>query len=234
MIVKADLHVHSVFSDGKPTPSEIVAHALAKGLGAIAVTDHDTFEGGRRAANIARKIGDGLIVVPGAEVRTERGDVLVYCKEPFDFSKNLARLIDGAHKNGCLVVPAHPFDPLKLGVGKEVYSVAGWDAIEVWNASASKRANMMAVEAARALGLPGLANSDAHILEQIGTAYTLIEVQELSVEGVLEAIRRGRVRPHFGSHTLRSLVKWAGWSLERRLRAALGLERDWLEGSGSE
>ena len=40
-----DLHVHSTYSDGTDTPSEIVSKALSKGLKAIALTDHDTVDG---------------------------------------------------------------------------------------------------------------------------------------------------------------------------------------------
>ena len=37
-----DLHVHSTKSDGSYTPSELVEHAIEKGLSAFALTDHDT------------------------------------------------------------------------------------------------------------------------------------------------------------------------------------------------
>ena len=40
-----DLHLHTTASDGVMSPSEIVRYAKAKGLQAIAITDHDTIEG---------------------------------------------------------------------------------------------------------------------------------------------------------------------------------------------
>lgn len=40
-----DLHVHSIFSDGTFTPTELINLAKEKNLGAIALTDHDTFDG---------------------------------------------------------------------------------------------------------------------------------------------------------------------------------------------
>ena len=40
-----DLHTHSIFSDGTATPSEIIDGALAAGLSAIALTDHNTVDG---------------------------------------------------------------------------------------------------------------------------------------------------------------------------------------------
>ncbi len=64
-----DLHVHSTKSDGSFTPSELVAHALKKGLSAFALTDHDTTVGIDEAIEAAR--GTGLEVIPGIEFSTE-------------------------------------------------------------------------------------------------------------------------------------------------------------------
>ena len=64
-----DLHVHSNYSDGTFTPSELVAYALAKGLGAFALTDHDTTEGLTEAFDAAG--GTGLEVISGIEFSTE-------------------------------------------------------------------------------------------------------------------------------------------------------------------
>ncbi len=40
-----DLHTHSNRSDGSYTPTELVDYAVAKGLAAVALTDHDTIDG---------------------------------------------------------------------------------------------------------------------------------------------------------------------------------------------
>ena len=44
-----DLHVHSTESDGTFTPTEVIAEAKKAGLSAIALTDHDTATGIRKA-----------------------------------------------------------------------------------------------------------------------------------------------------------------------------------------
>ena len=41
----ADLHLHTLFSDGTFTPEELAAHGARCGLAAMALTDHDTVEG---------------------------------------------------------------------------------------------------------------------------------------------------------------------------------------------
>ena len=67
-----DLHTHSCYSDGRPTPAELVERVRELGLTAFAVTDHNTGRGAREALPLARE--QGLKMVPGIEwyVRWER------------------------------------------------------------------------------------------------------------------------------------------------------------------
>ncbi|TVY00682.1 PHP domain-containing protein [Cohnella terricola] len=64
----ADLHTHTVFSDGMFTPETNVRMALEAGLAAIAITDHDTVAGIPDALEAGRKLG--IVVVPGVELST--------------------------------------------------------------------------------------------------------------------------------------------------------------------
>lgn len=70
--MQVDLHIHSTASDGTWTPPEVVAAALAAGLGAIAVTDHDS------VANVAAThelaVAAGLKFIPGAEICSTKDD----------------------------------------------------------------------------------------------------------------------------------------------------------------
>lgn len=71
----ADLHLHTVFSDGTYTPEEMVFQASKHGLAALALTDHDTIEGCERAAIAARTAG--IEFIPGTELTAEQdGDEL--------------------------------------------------------------------------------------------------------------------------------------------------------------
>lgn len=65
----ADLHIHTRFSDGTYTPEQLVAAALRHGLGALAVTDHDTVEGCAPTATACAAAG--LAFVPGVELTAE-------------------------------------------------------------------------------------------------------------------------------------------------------------------
>ena len=67
----ADLHVHSVASDGALTPEQLVEQAAAAGLTALALTDHDTIAGVERSMAHGRT--RGVEVVPGCELTVYEG-----------------------------------------------------------------------------------------------------------------------------------------------------------------
>jgi hypothetical protein len=64
-----DLHLHTTASDGVLSPSEVVRYAKAKGLQAIAITDHDTIEGCEEGLAEGKRIG--FEVIPGIEISAE-------------------------------------------------------------------------------------------------------------------------------------------------------------------
>jgi predicted metal-dependent phosphoesterase TrpH len=93
--MKVDFHIHTpesqCFSDGLVTPLQVVDAALAAGLQAIAVTDHNTFQGVDRVRDAGRRIG--LTVFPGAEFSTASGHVLALF-DPEDAILRLEALLD--------------------------------------------------------------------------------------------------------------------------------------------
>ncbi len=64
-----DLHLHTTASDGVLSPSGVVRYAKAKGLQAIAITDHDTIEGCEEGLSEGERIG--FEVIPGIEISAE-------------------------------------------------------------------------------------------------------------------------------------------------------------------
>lgn len=64
-----DLHVHSNYSDGSLSPSQLVDLAVEKGLFAFALTDHDTIDGIDEAIESAKE--RPVTVIPGIELSTE-------------------------------------------------------------------------------------------------------------------------------------------------------------------
>ena len=63
---EADLHVHTICSDGTLTPEEVVEEAVKQGLRAVAITDHDCVD----AVKAAQRLGAsrGVYVIPGIEL----------------------------------------------------------------------------------------------------------------------------------------------------------------------
>lgn len=63
---RADLHTHTMCSDGKLSPSELVRKVHERGIRAMAVTDHDTIDGLPEAIETGVKLG--IEVIPGVEL----------------------------------------------------------------------------------------------------------------------------------------------------------------------
>ncbi len=87
-----DLHLHTTYSDGRLSPSEMVSAAVERGLAAIAITDHDVL-GGIEEARAAAPTG--LEVIPGIEMTAQWDGpravhVLGYFVDPTDNALNAA------------------------------------------------------------------------------------------------------------------------------------------------
>ncbi len=73
---KADLHLHTTFSDGALSPSELIERARHAGLTTISITDHDHTGALDEAAGLAAR--EGITVVPGVELSTIVGEADVH------------------------------------------------------------------------------------------------------------------------------------------------------------
>lgn len=204
--------MHSIVSDGALHPASIVKLSRSRRINVISITDHDTFLGSIIASKYVSK---PQILIYGAEVRTYIGDVLVLCPSVIKISKDLWELVDLCRDSNCLVVPAHPFDVLRLGIGRYV-GLDIWDAIEVFNASSDPVSNTIAYLMVHRLGKPLIANSDAHVAELIGASHSLVYVDNPTVDDVLEMIRRSKVVPVM-RYNLSGHIPKLAWSLRRRI-----------------
>ena len=74
--MRADLHIHTYYSDGAYTPAQIAAMAREAGLSLISMTDHDSLAGLEEKTRAAAD--SGLSYVPGWEVSAYRGDLKVH------------------------------------------------------------------------------------------------------------------------------------------------------------
>lgn len=167
--MEVDLHIHSRFSpDSRSRPESIVARALSVGLGAIAVTDHSSWEGWRSAAKAAE---GRLLVVPGAELKTDRGDLLALFVEHEIASTAFASAVDDIRSAGGLAIVPHP--GASRNITRKELEMA--DGFEAFNATLSPAGNRLSVQKAEGLMKPGLGSSDAHLVMEIGNGRTRVE-----------------------------------------------------------
>jgi predicted metal-dependent phosphoesterase TrpH len=75
-ILNADLHCHSVVSDGTLTPEELATRARANGVELWALTDHDEVGGQHRAAAAAKAVG--MKYLTGTEISVTFADITVH------------------------------------------------------------------------------------------------------------------------------------------------------------
>ncbi len=69
-MIEVDLHLHTTFSDGRLTPTQLVRLCAERGLKVVCVSDHDSTEGIREALEAAREFPQ-LTLIPGIELSTD-------------------------------------------------------------------------------------------------------------------------------------------------------------------
>jgi predicted metal-dependent phosphoesterase TrpH len=208
--LKVDLHIHTKHSkDGEIEPKDLVKKAAELGFDAIAVTDHGTVKGAIETKEIARKTAKNLIVFVGQEVKTNKGEVLVYnVRKEIKEEQDLLKTCQEAKKSkGFLVVP-HPFDLMRRGIGENTKSILGYvDAIEGFNArTVINRFNERAMEFTKENNKPMVVGSDSHFLDEFGKTYMLIE-SEKGERGILSAIEKGRFEIVMQKHDMKLSMK---------------------------
>ena len=170
-LIDVDLHMHTDHSYDCATPVEVLlAEAKTRGLGAIAVTDHNEISGALEAQAKA----SGIKVIVGEEVKTaEQGEVIgLFITEKIARGMTLQETIAEIRRQGGIVYVPHPFDRMHsvpdyehlLAVIDEI------DAIEVFNPRvAISEFNEEAVRFAAKYRIPGGAGSDAHVPQGLGS-----------------------------------------------------------------
>ena len=203
LMSKADLHLHTTYSDGRGTVPEVLAHVACSDLRLIAITDHDTIAGAVEAHRLASAFGVQVIV--GEEVTTAEGELLaLFIDSALPPGRPAAETIAAVHAQGGLCIAPHPFawglpSLGKAGLrqrcapGTTPSGVVAWqlDALEGFNASLTwprSACNLAAQRAAHELGVPAVGGSDAHAVATIGRGYTLFPGR--SVDDLYRAIQR--------------------------------------------
>jgi glycosyltransferase involved in cell wall biosynthesis len=171
-LIDVDLHMHTDHSGDCVTPVDVLlATARERGLGAIAVTDHNEISGALDAR--AKSAEYGVKVIVGEEVKTkDQGEVIgLFIEEKIPRGMSLEETIAEIKRQGGLVYVPHPFDRLHSVPDYEhlLAVVDDIDAIEVFNPRIAIPAfNEEAVRFAGKYRIVGGAGSDAHVAQGLG------------------------------------------------------------------
>lgn len=222
-MLAVELHAHSVHSyDGRDSVEQLLDGAREAGLDAIAITDHDDFAAGQRAAELSSK---DLLVIPGMEISSAAGHVLALgIDQPIDKALPFRKTIERIHDASGIAVVPHPFQELRKGIlgALPATEITTADAIEVYNSRLlTGRANRQADSLAEKFEMAKTAGSDAHIAEMVGQAQTLVETDDRTVDGILEAIRNGKTTVQRRRTPYRITLRQVAGSATRRARHQL-------------
>lgn len=220
---RADLHVHTLASDGTAGIVEILDRVEAQGeLDVLAITDHERVDAALAARAIARQRGGRVEIVVGEEVSTLGGHLLaLFIEERVRPLRTMRTTIGEIHEQGGLAIPAHPLVPYPL-------CAQGWvlrrllgdrdprvrpDAIEAFNPTMLGRPwHGRVARFAAEHGLPTVGSSDAHTAEAIATGWTSFPGR--TADDLRAAVLDRRTHHHGSFHGTGSQF----WTFGRQLR----------------
>ena len=220
MIIDIHTHTYPTSDDSTLTPEELIAKAKRIGLDGVCITDHDRFWNPRDIHALARK--HDYLVLPGCEVTTEEGHLLVYGLREYIFGMHKAsyvrELVDDA---GGAIVVAHPYrrfyrkqahtsaaaydEMLNRACDNKVFGIS--DAVEIFNGRGSDAENHFAGDIANRFGLSATGASDAHSLEQVGTYATQFQQPVRCLDDLITELKAGRFSPRALAARASSLVR---------------------------
>jgi predicted metal-dependent phosphoesterase TrpH len=216
--VLCDLHMHTSWShDCAVDPADLIMHAEAIGLGAIAVTDHNVFGGALETSELARD--HELVVIPGEEVKTDgQGEVIgLFLREEIPRGLSFADTVAAIKEQDGLVYLPHPFDRMHSIADPATLQrhLADIDIFEVYNARLLFEAyNDEALRFARKYNLTMGAGSDAHVLQGVGTGGVRMRAFE-GPEEFLLSLRSAQILRRPRSLVYLQSLKWMAQAKER-------------------
>lgn len=200
---KADLHIHTRFSDGMASVETVLERAEhATDLDIIAVTDHEDVRGGLEARELAAKRGLRVEVVAGAEITTRHGHlVALFIEKTPPIFRSVEETIEAIHAQGGIAIAAHPMSWLTRSLSRRTIDRVVeraeegimFDAIEANHSPAGRvTARKTQKRNEERWRLPVCGGSDCHHLPQLGTGWT--EFEGSTPEDLYAALTSGAVR----------------------------------------
>jgi len=191
---RADLHVHSLHSDGHDAMAIICQTAMAAGLSVIAITDHDRLDGALEAQTLVAANGWPLEIVVGEEIGTQSGHLLgLFLSEVVPAGLSLNQSLQLIAQQGGLAVAAHPLVPHPKSISAraierslaEGFNLTALESHNPTPGARLRRGQIQRLAFRHRLALTG--GSDAHSANLIGRAQTRFAGQSaLELRAALE------------------------------------------------
>jgi predicted metal-dependent phosphoesterase TrpH len=191
-----DLHVHeNLYSPcSRMSLETAVRAARAAGLDGLCVTDHDSMDIRKSAADFIRRSDFPIFV--GAEISTRDGHIVVLgIDETPPACTRAEEVVAFTLARGGFCFAAHPFRYDGSGPGRTLPYLDDLPGIEVCNGGNSEEENAHAVSLCRKTGLIPVAGSDAHRPENVGRFATWFPETVRSVAELAAALNAGRCSP---------------------------------------
>lgn len=233
-LAKADVHIHTDYSDGRPTVEEVLHYVQHEtNLDVIAITDHDTIEGALYAKELMKKKKYRFELIVGEEVSSNEGHILgLFLNKKIEPNQPAHEVIKQIHAQGGIAIAAHPFYKSRMNNGKTIWArgvgattliqeKSHFNGIETVNATPMfEQENLRAKYINRLLLFRAeTGSSDAHILQAIGKGYTLFEGK--SAKAFHEAIINHQTQAMNDKWDLFGLFRYGYFFLPVGLRTTL-------------
>lgn len=207
--LRMDLHMHTAGSwDCLSDPEAVLRTARSRGIGRIAITDHNRL-------HVARRMADAYpeAVIPGEEVKTAEGiDVIgLYLHTEIPKGTPAHETIDRIREQGGIPYLPHPFAGGKGGGGRMAVELGRrCDVIEVFNARLhDPTMNERAEQLARAEGKLRSGGSDAHSLGELGRVFVDVPPHPNRPEALRAALAHAVVTGEESPHWVHLHSTWA-------------------------
>lgn len=198
-ISRIDLHVHTAHSgDNDAEPEEMLRQAIARRLDGIAFTEHYSYEASEFAVRLKARYKHAMItILRGVEFSALEGHCLVFGADTDKLTLRgapVAELVRIVNEAGGVVIPSHPFRR-GSGIGERMNMLPGIAAVEGYNGCNPHSMNVMAINAANAMGLPFTGGSDAHAPSEVGNCFTVFQ-SRVTEDNFIDLLRAGQYTGH--------------------------------------
>ncbi len=195
-VLRIDPHVHTLASDGIDDVERMIRAAMARGLAAVGIADHERMDAALAGKAMAEGHGWPIEVIVGEEVSTRGGHLLgLYMTKRIRPWHSLKDSIAMIHEQGGLAIIAHPLPPYPLCASErsirrlmdEGDPIFHPDGLEGFNPTTARMPwSRKAPALAEELGIAATGGSDAHKASNVGSTVTIVERQG----GVEQSLRR--------------------------------------------